>query len=188
MQTLVIFHLNLYHALVTGLPMCSIKPLQLIQNVAACLIFHQPKRTCHTTVHMSAMAFTGPHQVRSSDICLQIGHLNSTWTHVSRSTIPLTHCGAAPKQSSSAQWSQEGGMFAYSSSSHFATSILIFKNLSLFLIQLNLTKLPHLRTVFVLSNLATLFALYWTCMSLWIKVSSKCLNVNCGHTQTIEKQ
>ena len=42
-QTSVISKLDYCNSLLTGLPACSLKPLQLIQNAAARLIFNQPK-------------------------------------------------------------------------------------------------------------------------------------------------
>ncbi len=47
-QALVLSRLDYCDALLAGLPASSIKPLQLIQNVAARLIFNEPKRT-HVT-------------------------------------------------------------------------------------------------------------------------------------------
>ncbi len=47
-QALVLSRLDYCNALLTGLPASSIKPLQLIQNAAARLIFNEPKRT-HVT-------------------------------------------------------------------------------------------------------------------------------------------
>ncbi len=47
-QALVLSRLDYCNALLAGLPASSIKPLQLIQNVAARLIFNEPKRT-HVT-------------------------------------------------------------------------------------------------------------------------------------------
>ncbi len=43
-QALVLSRLDYCNALLTGLPASSIKPLQLIQNAAARLIFNEPKR------------------------------------------------------------------------------------------------------------------------------------------------
>ncbi len=43
-QVLVLSRLNYCNALLAGLPACSIKPLKLIQNAAARLIFNEPKR------------------------------------------------------------------------------------------------------------------------------------------------
>ncbi len=47
-QALVLSRLDYCKALLAGLPASSIKPLQLIQNAAARLIFNEPKRT-HVT-------------------------------------------------------------------------------------------------------------------------------------------
>ncbi len=47
-QALVLSRLDYCDALLAGLPASSIKPLQLIQNAAARLIFNEPKRT-HVT-------------------------------------------------------------------------------------------------------------------------------------------
>ncbi len=44
-QLLVLSRLDYCNALLAGLPASSIKPLQLIQNAAARLIFNEPKRT-----------------------------------------------------------------------------------------------------------------------------------------------
>ncbi len=47
-QVLVLSRIDYFNALLAGLPASSIKPLQLIQNAAAKLIFNEPKRT-HVT-------------------------------------------------------------------------------------------------------------------------------------------
>ncbi|XP_066530386.1 uncharacterized protein [Hoplias malabaricus] len=47
-QTLVISRLDYCNALLTGLPACAVRPLQMIQNAAARLVFNQPKRA-HVT-------------------------------------------------------------------------------------------------------------------------------------------
>ena len=47
-QTMVLSRLDYCNALLAGLPACAVKPLQMIQNAAARLIFNQPKRT-HVT-------------------------------------------------------------------------------------------------------------------------------------------
>ncbi len=44
-QALVLSRLDYCNALLAGLPASSVKPLQLIQNVVARLIFNEPKRT-----------------------------------------------------------------------------------------------------------------------------------------------
>ncbi|XP_051533345.1 uncharacterized protein LOC127428790 [Myxocyprinus asiaticus] len=47
-QSLVITRLDYCNALIAGLPACAIRPLQMIQNAAARLVFNEPKRT-HVT-------------------------------------------------------------------------------------------------------------------------------------------
>jgi hypothetical protein len=47
-QTMVLLKLDYCNSVLTGLPACTIKPLQMIQNAAARLIFSQPKRA-HVT-------------------------------------------------------------------------------------------------------------------------------------------
>src|SRR4029434_4808370 len=48
-QTLVSSHLDYCHALLSRLPACMVKPLQMIQNAAARLVFNQQKRA-HVTL------------------------------------------------------------------------------------------------------------------------------------------
>ncbi len=52
-QALVMSRLDYCNALLAGLPANSIKPLQLIQNAAARLIFNEPKRTCVTPLFIN---------------------------------------------------------------------------------------------------------------------------------------
>ncbi len=52
-QALVLSRLDYCNALLAGLPGNSIKPLQLIQNTAARLIFNEPKRTHVTPLFIS---------------------------------------------------------------------------------------------------------------------------------------
>ncbi|KAL2085093.1 hypothetical protein ACEWY4_018413 [Coilia grayii] len=47
-QAMVISRLDYCNALLVGLPACAIKPLQMVQNAAARLVFNQPKRS-HVT-------------------------------------------------------------------------------------------------------------------------------------------
>ncbi|KAI2644118.1 30S ribosomal protein S3 [Labeo rohita] len=47
-QALVISRLDYCNALLASLPSCTIKPLQMIQNAAARLVFNEPKRA-HVT-------------------------------------------------------------------------------------------------------------------------------------------
>ncbi|KAL0195231.1 hypothetical protein M9458_008803 [Cirrhinus mrigala] len=52
-QALVISKLDYCNALLAGLPSCTIKPLQMIQNAAARLVFNEPKR-----VHVTPLFIT----------------------------------------------------------------------------------------------------------------------------------
>ncbi len=52
-QALVISRLDYCNALLAGLPSCTIKPLQMIQNAAAWLVFSVPKRAHVTPVFIS---------------------------------------------------------------------------------------------------------------------------------------
>ncbi len=55
-QALVLSRLDYCNALLAGLPVSSIKPLQLIQNVAARFIFNEPKIMHVTPVYQFALA------------------------------------------------------------------------------------------------------------------------------------
>ncbi len=55
-QALVTSRLDYCNALLAGLPSSTIKPLQIIQNAAARLVFNEPKRAM---VHLSLSPFTG---------------------------------------------------------------------------------------------------------------------------------
>ncbi len=56
-QALVISRRDYYNALLAGLPTCAIRPLQMIKNAAACLVFNEPKRA-HVTHRFSSL-YTG---------------------------------------------------------------------------------------------------------------------------------
>ncbi len=55
-QALVVSRLDYCNALLAGLPSNTIKPLQMIQNAAARLVFNEPKRTM---LHLSSSHCTG---------------------------------------------------------------------------------------------------------------------------------
>ncbi len=52
-QALVISRLDYCNALLAGLPLSTIKPLQIIQNAAAQLVFNEPKRAHFTPLFIS---------------------------------------------------------------------------------------------------------------------------------------
>ncbi len=56
-QALVLSRLDYCNALLAGLPANSIKPLQLIQNATARLIFNEPKRTHITPLFINFFSF-----------------------------------------------------------------------------------------------------------------------------------
>ncbi len=82
--------LDYCNALLAGLPSNTIKPLQMIQNAAARLVFNEPKRTRYTSLHLIALATSGSsHQVQDTDACIQNDHrLSTTSTHYYESTSP----------------------------------------------------------------------------------------------------
>ncbi len=95
-QALVVSRLDYCNALLAGLPSNTIKPLQMIQNAAARLVFKEPKRT-HVTpsLHLTALATSGSsHQVQDTDACIQNDHRLSTLL------LPLTITNLHPLQKS----------------------------------------------------------------------------------------
>ncbi len=56
-QALVLFRLDYCNALLAGLPACTIKPLQLIQNAAARVLFNEPKKKLK--LPLSSSGYTG---------------------------------------------------------------------------------------------------------------------------------
>ncbi len=76
-QALVLSRLDYCNALLAGLPASSIKPLQLIQNAAARLIFNEPKRECTSHLCLSIyQIYTNScsHKIQGIDVCLQNHH------------------------------------------------------------------------------------------------------------------
>ncbi len=70
-QALVISRLDYCNALLAGLPPCTIKPLQMIQNAAARLVFNEPKRACYTSLYLLALATScSSHPVQDTDACI----------------------------------------------------------------------------------------------------------------------
>ncbi len=94
-QALVVSRLDYCNALLAGLPSNTIKPLQMIQNAAARLVFNEPKRTHVTPLHLTALATSGSsHQVQDTDACIQNDHRLSTLL------LPLTITNLHPLQKS----------------------------------------------------------------------------------------
>ncbi len=70
-QALVISRLDYCNALLAGLPSNTIKPLQMIQNAAARLVFNEPKRAHVTPLFISALAPScSSHPVQDTDACI----------------------------------------------------------------------------------------------------------------------
>ncbi len=76
------------YALLAGLPACTIKPLQLIQNAAARVVFNEPKKSSrYPSLHQVTLATNSrSHQIQGTDVCLQ----DHNW-----------HCTNIPKLASS---------------------------------------------------------------------------------------
>ncbi len=70
-QALVISRLDYCNALLAGLPTCTIKPLQMIQNATARLVFSEAKRAHDPPLYLSTLAPScSSHQVQDTDACL----------------------------------------------------------------------------------------------------------------------
>ena len=70
-QLMVISHLDYSKALLGGLPACTVKPLQMVQNVVAHLVFDQSKRP-HATAMLSNFHWLPmAHQIEVTNACLQ---------------------------------------------------------------------------------------------------------------------
>ncbi len=72
-QALVLSRLDYCNALLAGLPACTIKPLQLIQNAAARVVFNEPKKA-HVTplfIRLHWATNSRSHQIQGTDVCLQ---------------------------------------------------------------------------------------------------------------------
>ncbi|KAJ8362211.1 hypothetical protein AAFF_G00388700 [Aldrovandia affinis] len=71
---------------------CAIKPLQLVQNAAACLVFNQPKFT-HVTPLLSALApHRSMHQIQITGACFSNGQRYCS------PLPPVTHHSLHPSQ------------------------------------------------------------------------------------------
>ncbi|XP_053538743.1 uncharacterized protein LOC128633591 [Ictalurus punctatus] len=77
-QALVISKLDYCNALLSGLPASSIRPLQMIQNAAARLIFNQPKRTHVTLLFISLRWLPVATQIKFKALTLTYKTLSGT--------------------------------------------------------------------------------------------------------------
>ncbi len=103
-QALVLFRLDYCNDLLAGLPANSIKPLQLIQNATARLIFNEPKIT-HVTplfinlhwlpiaAHIKFKALMFAYKITSGSAPLYLNSILQTYvpSRSLRSTIPKRH-------------------------------------------------------------------------------------------------
>ncbi len=69
-QALVIFRLDYCNALLAGLPSCTMKPLQMIQNAAARLVFSEPKRAHVTPLFVSLHWLPGAARIKFKTLML----------------------------------------------------------------------------------------------------------------------
>ncbi|KAJ8410432.1 hypothetical protein AAFF_G00193360 [Aldrovandia affinis] len=95
-QALVISRLDYCNSLLAGLPACAIKPLQLVQNAAARLVFNQPKFTHVTPLPSSLLSALAPHhsthQIQITGACFSSGQRYCS------PLPPVTHHSLHPSQ------------------------------------------------------------------------------------------
>lgn len=70
-HTMIISCLNYYNALLAGLPACAAKPLQMVQNVATCLLFNQPKMSPLCLLSYTGYARSCSQQIQITNASLQ---------------------------------------------------------------------------------------------------------------------
>ncbi len=91
-QALVVSRLDYCNALLAGLPSNTIKPLQMIQNAAARLVFNEPKRTHVTPLFISCTGYQWQLASSSRHWCLHTERPQAqhppTSTHYYESTPP----------------------------------------------------------------------------------------------------
>ena len=77
-QAMVISRLDYCNALLTGLPACAVKPLQMVQNAAARLVFDQPKRAHVTPLFIELHWLPLAARVKFKSLMLAYKVLNGT--------------------------------------------------------------------------------------------------------------
>ncbi len=72
-QALVLSTLDYCNALLAGLPACTIKPLQLIQNAAARMVFNEPKKAQVTPffIRLHWLPVAARIKIQGTDVCQQ---------------------------------------------------------------------------------------------------------------------
>ncbi len=87
-QNLVISRLDYCNALLAGFPSCTIKPLQMIQNAAARLVFSEPKRAYVTPLFISWLQLASSSRHRCLHIEQPQDQHRPASTHLLQSTSP----------------------------------------------------------------------------------------------------
>ena len=118
MRPLVLSSLPYCNSLLAGLPACAFRPLQLIQNAAAQLVFNQPKFT-HTTPLPSLVTGGCPHPFQNIYTCVPCCR---TWSNITPQPVHyalhlpigllLPHCELNTQQNPNCllSWLLNGGM------------------------------------------------------------------------------
>ena len=87
--------LNYCNALLIGLPACAVKSWYMIQNIAACLVSHQPKNARDPPACWPLLAthrFLIQIQITNATYSVIQGLNPSTWTQSYRLMLLLSHC------------------------------------------------------------------------------------------------
>ncbi len=192
-QALVISRQDYWNALLAGLPSCTIKPLQMIQNAAARLVFSEPKRA-----HVTPLFSTGSRLQLASSLrhwCLHIEHPPNS-THLWQSTSPLELWDLWVNNASWCHHRESQKHFPERFHSPFLAGGMNFlpqsRMLNPWQFSSNTWKLISSVITFALKNAwnfvlqalpvsVCLFIMYLivflNCKSLWIKTSAKWINV-----------
>ncbi len=196
-QALVISRLDYCNALLAGLPSCTTKPLQMIQNAAARLVFCEPKRAHVTPLFISLHWF--PVAARIKFKTLMCHHREAQNPSPERFHSPFLAGGLNfppssgmldPWQFSSNTWKLISSVITWLhlKKKKINKHLLPFLNFALF--SLNSHRLARIcseqcldicitSTPFVcLPVYNVLLIVFLNCKSLWIKASAKWINVN----------